>query len=145
MIFTKIDLTNRDKWRKEILWTIDKWTWWMDLWLRMTLTIDKSNIKIGRNISMIKEILMTNTILTLDTIILLIDRGMLNKTIKDESTITHHPKDLITRSNKMMVLLTNLNSMSWIKLWIYMARMIIIITSTNNNLPIKITLITMTN
>jgi len=84
----------------------------MDLWLRMTLTIDKSNIKIGRNISMIKEILMTNTILTLDTIILLIDRGMLNKTIKDESTITHHPKDLITRSNKMMVLLTNLNSMS---------------------------------
>ena len=84
----------------------------MDLWLRMTLTIDKSNIKIGRNISMIKEILMTNTILTLDTIILLIDRGMINKAIKDESTITHHLKDLITRSNKMMVLLINLNNMS---------------------------------
>ena len=84
----------------------------MDLFmLKTTLLIDKSNIKIGRNISMRIEILMINTILTQDTIIiLLIVRGMINLRTRVESTITHHQKDSITRSNKrVMWLLINLS------------------------------------
>ena len=72
----------------------------LDQWQRMIRTIDKSNIRNGRTISMKIEILMVNMILTLDTISRIIDRDkwMINLKIKG-STITHHQKDLIMRSN----------------------------------------------
>jgi hypothetical protein len=58
-----------------------------------------SNIKIGRTNIMKIEILMVNMILTLDTISRIIDKDkwMINQ-IKKGNTITHHQKDLITRS-----------------------------------------------
>ena len=130
----------------------DKWIWWMilDLCQRMIRMKDKSNsnIKIGRTNIMKIEILMVNMILTLDTISRIIDKDkwMINL-IQKGNIITHHQKDSITRSKWMMMVLLNLkiSNMNWIKLWIYMERMIIIITFMSNNLPIKITLITMMN
>jgi len=130
----------------------DKWIWWMilDLCLRMIRMKGKSNMLIGRTNIMKIEILMVSMILILDTISRITDKDkwMINLKIKwIENTITLHQKDLIMKSRWMMMwlLITKISNMNWIKLWIYMERMIIIITSMNNNLQIKITLITMMN